>query len=423
MELDTQRDACLGDVHTSEAQAHTAAVRAYVQPFIDHRDRYLAARAVHGSPLYLFEEAVVLDRVLQFRRAFQAHLPAIDVFYALKSNGHPAIVQTLLGAGCGLDVSSGKELAQALSAGAAAIIFSGPGKTDVELRAAIRHPDRVTLLIDSFGELERLGRLTSGPGPLVHIGVRLTTDERGLWRKFGIPLERLADFGARAALHERLSLEGLQFHTSWNLNAQAQVAFLERLGRVLADLPTTLRSQFRFLDIGGGYWPQPGEWLPGAPDGSRWPERQPAISIEQFAAAIAIAIQKAIRPHIQCRIWAEPGRWICNDAMHILATVIDCKAADLVITDAGTNSVGWERYAHEYFPVINLSQPDATEHACLILGSLCTPHDLWGHAYCGARIEPGDALLIPNQGAYTYCLRQEFIKPLPTAVVFATDER
>jgi diaminopimelate decarboxylase len=56
------------------------------------------------------------------------------------------------------------------------------------------------------------------------------------------------------------------------------------------------------------------------------------------------------------------------------------------------------------------------ERPCHILGSLCTPHDIWGTAYFGSCIETGDVLMIPTQGAYTYSLRQHFIKPLPKVV-------
>jgi diaminopimelate decarboxylase len=79
--------------------------------------------------------------------------------------------------------------------------------------------------------------------------------------------------------------------------------------------------------------------------------------------------------------------------------------------------VGWERYESDYFPVLNLSRPSLQEQPCHILGSLCTPHDVWGTSYFGAGIEPGDILMIPTQGAYTYSLRQHFIKPLPPVVV------
>ena len=76
-----------------------------------------------------------------------------------------------------------------------------------------------------------------------------------------------------------------------------------------------------------------------------------------------------------------------------------------------------EDFETDYFPVMNLSRPSVDEHACYVLGSLCTPHDVWGYAYHGSDIRPGDALLVPTQGAYTYSLRQQFIKPLPRTVL------
>ncbi len=108
--------------------------------------------------------------------------------------------------------------------------------------------------------------------------------------------------------------------------------------------------------------------------------------------------------------------------MHLLVSVVDRKSDDLVVTDAGTNAVGWECFESDYFPVVNLTRPALTEHPCYVLGSLCTPHDVWGYAYHGEDIQPGDALLIPMQGAYTYSLRQEFIKPFPKAVLLGAGE-
>ena len=51
------------------------------------------------------------------------------------------------------------------------------------------------------------------------------------------------------------------------------------------------------------------------------------------------------------------------------------------------------------------------ERALRIFGSLCTPHDVWGTSIFGNGTYPGDVLVIPDQGAYTYSLRQSFIKP------------
>ena len=147
---------------------------------------------------------------------------------------------------------------------------------------------------------------------------------------------------------------------------------------------------------------------------SRQPERYryPAEPLEVFAREIGQTLRQHIFPYINCEVFTEPGRWLVNDSMHILLTVVDKKAEDLVIVDGGTNIVGWERFETDYFPVINLSNPSLVERECFIFGALCTPHDVWGYSYFGDGIEPGDTLMIPSQGAYTYSLRQPFIKPL-----------
>jgi len=218
---------------------------------------------------------------------------------------------------------------------------------------------------------------------------------------------------------------------SWNLTPDAQCNFIEMLGRTLANLPESCRKSIEFIDIGGGYWPPQGEWL--QPAGTREGQlrmalgkeagkptdhyRLSAANIDDFAGRLSEAINRHIFSVIKCRICFEPGRWICHDAMHLLMSVADKKADDMVITDAGTNAIGWERFETDYFPVLNLTSPSLDERACNILGSLCTPHDVWGYTYWGESIKDGDILMIPSQGAYTFSLRQNFIKPLPSVVV------
>ena len=405
-------------------------LQVYVRSFLQRANSFLNAGRQNGSPLYLFDQQALLARAQQFVAAFKEIFTEVYVFYAVKSNNHPAVAESLVNFGFGLDVSSGLELELALQCGCRHIIFSGPGKTETELRLAAENSDRVTLLMDSFGELERLEIVARKLNCRVSAGVRLTTDERGLWRKFGIPLRALECFMDQVLKCSHVDLAGFQFHTSWNHDPAPQVAFLARLGQTLQRLPRKHLSAITFLDIGGGYWPTRGEWLQpaGTPAGrlhqAVLPDQRPsthhfkldAQPIEIFARRIGAAVSTHIFPVVTCRIHAEPGRWLSDDAMHILLTVVDKKADDLVITDAGTNIIGWERFENEYAPVINLTRPSQIEHACLILGSLCTPHDVWGYGYFGDGIEPGDILLIPAQGAYTYSLRQEFIKPLAKVV-------
>ncbi len=424
-------------IHPEPPNRHTTPLlpqeelRAFVQHYLSNRQRYLEVLTAHPAPLYILESDVLTERAGQFQHAFRQHLPEVGFYYAMKSNNHPTVAATLLAAGFGLDVSSGLELEMALSLGAQDIVFSGPGKTRAELELACAHRQRVTVLMDSFGELERLAAIAARHDTQVRTGVRLTTNPNGLWRKFGIVPADLGRFLATAASHPGIVMHGLQFHTSWNLTPAAQIDFIRTLGVILASLPQAYREQLKFIDIGGGYWPPQGDWLQeaGTPAGMAQKAmghalapgqshyRLPALPIANFASQLGEAIREHLLAVVPCRICFEPGRWLCNDAMHLLLSVVDKKQPDLVITDAGTNAVGWERFESDYFPVINLSRPALEERVCDILGALCTPHDVWGYNYWGQAIEPGDILLIPTQGAYTYSLRQQFIKPLPEVVV------
>jgi diaminopimelate decarboxylase len=405
-------------------------LQSFVRYYFDRRDRYLQVLEKHPAPIYLQESAVLRASAARMKRAFEQQLPEVGFYFAVKSNNHPRVAGILLGEGFGLDVSSGQELEMALSLGARDIVFSGPGKTDPELRLAVSNADRVVVLLDSFGELERLAPLAASLKTTIRCGVRLTVNPTGLWRKFGIPLQDLPAFMDAARRHPRVALSGLQFHSSWNLSPASQTAFIGALGKTLAAMPAAARAQIEFIDIGGGYWPEQGEWLQpaGTAEGKRREAlgqpalapgahyHLPATSIEGFAEALSAAVRTHLLSTVACRICLEPGRWICNDAVHLLLSVVDKKAPDLVITDAGTNTIGWERFETDYFPVLNLTRPSLEEKPCHILGSLCTPHDVWGYTYFGSDIQPGDILLIPTQGAYTYSLRQTFIKPLPCVI-------
>ncbi len=405
-----------------------AVLQAFVEPFFRRRQEFLLPLNELSTPLYLFEPEVLRKRSLLFQAAFQAQFENSAFYYAVKSNNYAEISRLLMTTGFGLDVSSGLELEMAVALGSRNIIFSGPGKTRAELEMAVRESERLIVLVDSFQELSILGQVAGAMQKEVRIGVRLTDNPNGLWRKFGILPGLLPDFIKEADCFKNIRFEGLQVHTSWNLDAKAQVKFIVSLNDLLNQLPVESRRQISFIDLGGGYWPEQGEWLQPAatragllrnalglrPEGNEAHYCFDARPIGEFAEQLGRAIKKHVLPHIPgCRICFEPGRWLCNDAMHILMTVIDKKSDDLVITDAGTNAVGWERFETDYFPVLNLSRPALSEKPCHVLGSLCTPRDIWGYNYWGEDIQIGDVLLIPTQGAYTYSLRQNFIKPLP----------
>lgn len=364
---------------------------------LDRRDELL--RAIGPTPAYLFDGAGLRDALDRFRRVFDARLSGHRPFYAMKSNPHPLVVRAAVDAGFGLDASSGRELRQALSMTTtpnAPIVFSGPAKSQEDHDLALMHADRVTVLVDSAGELRRLGEAAQRAGRPITAGVRISAG--GDWAKFGIPAERFTSL----QVPEGVRLRGLQFHLSWNRDPEPYRRMIELLAPLFERA-----GELEFLDVGGGYRPHrlEGEF----PDFTV----KPSVPLETYADGIAAALQRA---GIRCAIWTEPGRVVSTYAMHLVMRVVDKKSDSLVIVDGGIHMVGWERYQAIVHPVINLDRPSLEEQTVRLGGSLCDCEDTLGERVFGAGIEEGDRLLIPFQGAYSFSTAQSFIRDIPPVI-------
>lgn len=393
---------------------------------------FLEAAKKFGSPLYIINETALKNSADYFMNTFRECISNFQPFYAMKCNNHPHIIKKLAEFGFGIDVSSGIELEIAINADADKIIFTGPAKTSEELEYAVEHSDKVTILSDSFYELAKIAEITSKLKRHINIGVRITIDPEGLWKKFGIPLEDLTSFIDEADKHEFINFSGIHFHSSWNMNPNSQTDMLSKIGNFFRDINKNYTDQIKFIDIGGGFWPEEGEWLhsestlEGKLKYMLDEERQdaldhrfvPSTKLKLFASKIGLAVKNSILPVADCTIYCEPGRWIAHQAMSVLFKIEDMKYDDIAIADAGTNMVGWEKYESDYCPVINMCSLSLKENPYMILGALCTPHDVWGYSYFGDDIKIGDVMVIPNQGAYTYSLRQHFIKAVPKVISF-----
>jgi diaminopimelate decarboxylase len=388
----------------------------------------------YGTPCYILDGKELASNIAAFKKAFSAHIPRAEFFYALKTNHHPFLLKKVVGAGFGLDIASARELGLGLAAHAKKFVFSGPGKTTKQLSSAPTHASIITINIDSFGELDRLGALTSRMKKNIRAGVRIHTSAHGDWQKFGIPLSDLKKFWHRARRYPFLHIEGIHSHTSLNEDATEYVNTIQAIAAYISTHFT--KDELRkitFIDLGGGFYPYKTDgyypWVIPAGEiaqiaydqkGKHPPFIHPhyrtdAIPVESYARNIGRAIKNYLAPLLDCAYYFEPGRIISSTAMHVLLRVVDVKSKRCAILDGGNNMLGWERLSYEYFPVINLTHPAKTERPCMLYGSLCMSgkYDTWGLYYHGSKLEQGDIVVIPYQGHLTYALAQNFIHPIP----------
>ena len=129
-----------------------------------------------GTPVYVYSTAKMHRQVDALRSALEALANPL-ICYAVKANPNPAVVATLAKAGLGADVVSGGEYRRAVEAGVdpGAIVFSGVGKTEEEMRLALGG-GLYQFNLESLDEAEMLSGVAISMGLVAPVGFRVNPD-------------------------------------------------------------------------------------------------------------------------------------------------------------------------------------------------------------------------------------------------------
>ncbi|VAW16560.1 Diaminopimelate decarboxylase, partial [hydrothermal vent metagenome] len=106
-----------------------------------------------GTPFYLYSHNTLVDHFTKIQKAFQEINPIIC--FAMKANDNLAVLKSLANCGSGFDIVSVGELKKARKAGADTkkIVFASVGKTEEEIREAIK-ANILFFNVESLPELE-----------------------------------------------------------------------------------------------------------------------------------------------------------------------------------------------------------------------------------------------------------------------------
>jgi diaminopimelate decarboxylase len=371
----------------------------------DYRNGVLHAEAVNladlantvGTPFYCYSTATLERHYRVFIEAF--HGEKILVCYAMKANSNQAVLRTLAKLGAGADVVSGGELKRALAAGIPAnkILFSGIGKTEAELRAALA-AGILCINIESEPELELLSRLAVETGKTARISVRVNPDvDAGTHakistgkseNKFGIPLSQARAVYARAAKLPGIEVTGADVHIGSQIT---ELGKMETAFRLLSEFVQTLRADghtISHVDFGGGL---------GIP---YYMDREAPPAPDAYAAMV-----KRVTHNLGCTLMFEPGRMIVGNAGILVTRVIYVKhgeAKNFVIIDAAMNDLIrptlYEAH-HDILPVIQPA-PGANRIVADVVGPVCESGDYLALDRALSEPRAGDLLAIMTAGAY-----------------------
>jgi len=246
------------------------------------------------------------DRVAENFRALRRALPLAQIYYAVKANPAPAVLDRLVTLGSRFDAAGIEEVEACLAAGArpAEISFGNTIKKVSAIRRA--HAAGVTMFaFDSIEELEKLARHAPGSQVYCRILVENAGADWPLSRKFGTTIETARELMLRAG---ELGLDpfGLSFHVGSQQTSTA--AYEAAIGRV-AMLFTDLKDagvNLRMVNLGGGF---PTRYRDDVPD------------IDQFASAIMGAMTEHFGNALPEMV-IEPGRFIVGDAGVVSSEVV-----------------------------------------------------------------------------------------------------
>ncbi|MCA1951623.1 MAG: type III PLP-dependent enzyme [Hyphomicrobiales bacterium] len=356
----------------------------------DRIREFLRSRRDEGPRL-----VIDLDVVRDNYKAFAQAMPDSRVFYAVKANPAPEILELLAKLGSCFDTASIGEIEMALAAGASAdrISFGNTIKKERDIARAYERGVRL-FAVDCEAEVEKIAR--SAPGSKVFC--RILCDGEGaewpLSRKFGC----VPEMAPRVLEHaHRLGLvaHGVSFHVGsqqrnplmWNRAlASAAAIFREMAER---GIPLTM------VNLGGGF---PTKYLKDIP----------------AVKAYGQAILAALRTHFGNRIpetIIEPGRGMVGNAGIIEAEVVlVSKKSD------DPNEIRWVYLDIGKFHGLAETMDEAIRYPirtprdgddlvpCVLAGPTCDSADVMYEKepyLLPFSLEIGDKVLIEGTGAYT----------------------
>jgi len=354
-----------------------------------------------GTPLYIYSARTLRRHYRVLNDAFKGADSLIC--FAMKALSNLSVLKLFADMGAGFDIVSAGELMRCLRVGAdpRKIVFSGVGKADEEIEAAL-NAGILMINVESGPELRRISEIAQrmlvsapvslrvnpdlDPGTHPHI----STGHRD--SKFGVPLSQVDEYYAEARNLPHLELVGLSTHIGSQITETGP--FTEE-GEKVAAIVKRLRARgitLKYLDLGGGL-------------GIPYQEESPPPS------AYATALLRPLRD-IGLKIIIEPGRVLVGNAGILVTKVLYVKETDVkrfTVVDGAMNDlirpVLYEAY-HEILPVTR--RGDARISTVDVVGPVCESGDFFARERDLPEARPGDLLAVMSAGAYGFVMASNY---------------
>ena len=357
------------------------------------------------TPFYLYSSKQIEENYINFFKIFKNVNPLIC--FAAKANTNITIMRILGKLGSGVDVVSGGELLKALKAGIKPnkIVFSGVGKTEEELKLAIKN--KILLInVESESEAILINKIGKKVNKIISIGFRINPNVDAKTHKkistgkaenkFGLSIKSFSSFCKDIKRFKHLKINAISAHIgSQILSDTPYKKTLEVLSRVIIDLNLKLK----YVDLGGGF-------------GIKYSKKDKQVNLNNYAKLVYNFKKK-----LNCNIIFEPGRSLVGNTGILVSRIQYIKKGlnkNFIIIDAGMNDfmrTALYDVSHDIVPII---KKDKKNHESIeFVGPICETTCRFTKYKKYQKIKEGDFVAITNTGAYGSSLSSNYnTKPL-----------
>jgi diaminopimelate decarboxylase len=389
----------------------------------------LAAR--FGTPLYVYDIALIRQRARAFKETFQTLGVTAQVAYASKAFSSIAMLQIANEEGLSLDVVSGGELYTALAAEfpVEKIHFHGNNKSREELEMAL-DANIGCIVVDNFYELDMLERLCRSRKCKVPVLLRVTPGIEAHTHDYILTGQEDSKFGfdlqngqAEAALKQALqsnSFELLGMHCHIGSQIFETTGFVLAVQKIMAKLVEWNHKSHYFpevLNLGGGF-------------GIRYTNEDHPLPPGYYVEEIVKEVKKQARDNglKVPEIWIEPGRSLVGEAGTTLYSVGSSKEVPnvrkyLAVDGGMSDNIRPALYDAKYEAVFANRPLEKCEETVSIAGKCCESGDMLIWDLPVPKPESDDLLAVFCTGAYGYSMANNYNRIPRPPVVFVESGR
>ena len=354
-----------------------------------------------GTPVYIYSHKTLERHFRVFDGAFKngPHLTC----YSCKACSNLAILKTIGNLGGGIDIVSGGELFRALSAGISGrkIVFSGVGKTEEEIKAAVR-ADVLMINVESEGEMDLVGRVATRMKKMVPLSVRVNPEidakthpyiTTGLKKnKFGVLWSDAYGLYKKAQSHKYLDPVGISSHIgSQILDLTPFVDAVRSLKGMVSQLAGD-GIKLSYIDIGGGLGITYKDELP--PD----PADYGRVVENELKGTGLTAI-------------LEPGRVLVGNSGIFVTRLLYVKRVPgktFYIIDGAMNDLVRPSLYDAYHKIIPVRERSEAAGKVDIVGPICESGDFLAKDREMPELEGNELLAVMGAGAYGFSMSSNY---------------